>query len=306
MPIRAAWLLAIVSTLEVVMPVARADLSWEAPQNCPALPEMHAASSDVSLHAVVITTDSGFEMVLTTGDGAMQRVSAPTCGELIEALVVIWNLANVPPSSGSVLIASSIAERATELATPEVADTSEVDVEDESSEPIEVGIALGAALEVGATPGPAPGVALGLSLGASAFRLASTFTLFPPLSYASREFGIEEGLFAVAVDGCGFVFDDVVRIAGCGGLETGVAWASAIHVPLRATAYEPIFGVRAGVEVILSIARWLGVRLDVFAMVPLLRPRFVVRDPETERSVTVHQPSELALRATLGLEVQFH
>lgn len=305
MPIRAAWLVTIVSALEVAVPVARADLSWDAPQNCPELPEMDTASSEVSLHARVLATDAGFEMVLTSAGGAMQQISASTCEELIEALVIIWNLANAPPSRDSVPIASFTAEPAAELATPEVEETGEVAVEQESSDPIEVGIALGAALDVGSTPGPAPGVALGFSLGASTFRIASTFTFFPPLSYASSEFGIEEGIFAAALDGCGFLFDDMVRIAGCGGLETGVAWASAIHVPLRATAYEPIFGFRAGIELIVSIAQWLGVRVDVFAMVPLLRPRFVVRDPESERSVTVHQPSELAFRGTLGLEVLF-
>ncbi len=286
------------------MPVARADLNWEAPENCPELPEIEAVSSGVSLRARVEATGSGFEMTLTTGDGATQRISAPTCPELVEALVVIWNLANVPTSSEPAPIASFTIESAGELATPEVEETSEAAVEDESSAPIEVSLALAAALEVGATPGPAPGLAMGLSIGASSWRIASTFTFFPPLSYAS-EFGIDEGIFAVALDGCGFVFDDVLRIAGCGGIETGVAWASAIHVPIRNTAYEPIFGVRAGVELILSVVEWLGLRVDVFAMVPLLRPRFVVRDPERERPVIAHQPSEIAFRATFGLEARF-
>jgi hypothetical protein len=305
MPFRAAWLLVFLATLWAAMPVARADLNWEAPESCPELPEMDAALSDVSMHARVETTGSGFEMVLTTGDGATQRISAPTCAELLEALLIIWNLAHVPPSSEAVPSAAPMVEPAGELAIPRVAEeTHEAAAEEGTNDPVEVGVALAGALEVGATPQPAPGVALGLSIGASPWRIASTVTLFPPLSYAS-EFGIEEGIFAIAIDGCGFVFDDVLRIAACGGLETGVAWASAIYVPVRNTAFEPIFAVRAGVELMLLVMEWLGVRVDVFATVPVLRPRFVVRDPDSDRPTVVHQPSEIALRAIAGLEARF-
>jgi hypothetical protein len=63
-----------------VTSAARADLQWEAPASCPELPASDAVSSDVSLRAEVEQTASGFEMVLTTDDGATQRIAAPTCG----------------------------------------------------------------------------------------------------------------------------------------------------------------------------------------------------------------------------------
>jgi hypothetical protein len=171
----------------------------------------------------------------------------------------------------------------------------------------------------------APGVSLGLGAWAGAdigsiAPLSAGFGLVGTLFYGPQRFDLGLGVWpersstladrpsaggdvsltALSAGTCRAIPAGPISLAPCGSLEIGRLSAAGFGVPRPGSGAAPWVALKAG-----GMAAWepwdsVWVTLRLEAVVPFIRPRFILEDVGA-----VHQPSAVAGRAAAGLEVRF-
>jgi hypothetical protein len=146
-------------------------------------------------------------------------------------------------------------------------------------------------------PEPVPGLGLQARVRLQRWLLGVSGTLLP-MNGSSVRAGqsVEFGLLAASIQGCGRFVDGVVRAAACTGIEAGQLAAEGSGLVDSQRVERLWLAPYAGLDVGTGLGGGFGLQLRGEALLPLVRPRYVVDDQEL-----VHRPPLVALRLYLGL-----
>ena len=103
-----------------------------------------------------------------------------------------------------------------------------------------------------------------------------------------------------ALIGCYELTAGRVVVGPCGGIELGAMRAKAFGVRSPGDVSELWAAAMAGGSALVELTKAVGIDLGIFAGVPLRRPDFVL-----EGVGSVHQPSRILGRTSLGARLQF-
>ncbi|AKV02044.1 hypothetical protein AKJ09_08707 [Labilithrix luteola] len=237
------------------------------------------------------------------GQSRTRTLEAPSCGELAQATALALGLeagvdeTNERETMPPVAAAETQGPRAPSRAEPE--HTPAHGNEPSSS----VGFGLAGALDVGSLGSAAPGASMSVSWLPGKARLEVDGLLLPTVQLANSSTGIGAALSMLAggAKGCWSVLAHKLDVAACGGAEAGRVLVRGQGPALESSseASRGWFAVRAGALLTYPVGIFT-LRAEPELVVPLLRDRFVVTGIDT-----VHTAAPVALRALLGLEVQF-
>jgi hypothetical protein len=174
-----------------------------------------------------------------------------------------------------------------------------------SAQPIELRLSAWAGADIGSLPGLAPGFGALASIGFGAPRVAVGIAFWPDKSGFLEDLssaGSDVGLLAGELGICGALLQKPIEIAPCAAVEIGELYATgfgvvnprrggAVWVALKgggALVWRPLKAPFAG----------LGLTARIEAVIPLVRPRFVI-----EKVGPVHSPAYVAGRGALGVEI---
>lgn len=163
---------------------------------------------------------------------------------------------------------------------------------------------LAAAGDLGTLPGASLGVGARVALGHRRVRLGLHGALWPGRSTTiasgpeGTPIGGSFGLAVVGVEGCGE--PAALPVALCGGLELDHLTGTGLGVRFPASASATWLSFSAGLDARFSILGPLGAAAHAALLIPMRRERFGIDDVGL-----VHQPSAVAGRASLGLELSF-
>lgn len=165
--------------------------------------------------------------------------------------------------------------------------------------------------DAGTLPSVAPGLTAGLSLGLGAFRIQPTFVAWPSskVSLAAQpNAGAELSLYAFALDGCRRLLpwegeSAAAAALGCIGIELGELRGRGFGVSAPDSGGAFWAAPRLLFRAELAFSTWAALTLDVGAVAPLDRKRFVL-DLSSGRQA-LHEPSPVAGRAGMGLSFRY-
>lgn len=305
---------------------AAVSLSWTAPPGCPPRSVVEravggsASTRDLSVVADVTALDGGgyrlrFTSVLD-GVTSERALDAPTCGELADAVAVFVALA-------SDVDARTKAREREEEAPPEEAARPEEErpvtltvAEPAAAEPapaaravvgthrrpgtFDLAVGTSGTASTGAF-GAAYGVAASLAGLAGSERVALDVAWFPRSVVGGANASGRFSLVTAGLTGCHslFRYREAFALASCGGAELGRVGAEGRGLLVttgRATS-SLWAALRAGAAVTQRLSSRFVLRGDAWAVLPLVRDRFVV-----DEVGAVHLPEIVSLRVALGVE----
>lgn len=164
-------------------------------------------------------------------------------------------------------------------------------------------VAAWAGADVGSLPGVAAGFGVNGAVVLWGQRLEVGFEAWPRGSTAVHGrpgTGGHVALLLASVATCRAVLAGRVELGPCLGLDPGRIQATGFGVSDPGEGASLWLAVRGGALAAWVPGRRLAVTLHVDAVVPLLRPRFVLTNVGP-----VHQPSAVAGRSMLGVECRF-
>jgi len=170
--------------------------------------------------------------------------------------------------------------------------------------PLRFFVGVGAGLDVGLLPGASASVraAAGLTVGPWRVELAGQY--WPGSSVVHPTRADVGGHFSLA-GGSATACRDLAagRVAGvglCAGVEVGAVTGTSYGVTAPATARAPWAAATAGAAGALRVGSHVALRLQVAAVIPVLRP-----DYQLENVGTVHRLPAAGFRGLFGVEVHF-
>jgi hypothetical protein len=292
--------------------LSRVELTWNAPSSCPTsdavLREVQSSLGATPIHRVVARADvtqvaaEHWSVHLATEvDGVIgeRSLDANSCASLASAtaLIVAWTIDPAAARSGpSAAPAASSASRDEAVPTPTPTKTRE------SPRGF---VATSGRLDLGLLPSAAGGadVTLGASWGPLRGELSGTYW-FPqdaPGPVGGTHILLVEGAFRVCVRAFRGARVELLPCAGA-----GIVHASSDGFGL-APSYRATsdWGIVGG-DVLGTWAMFgpLALRASIGVEVPLVRPAFVLLDPN-QAEVQLHRAAVVSGRASLGAEVHF-
>jgi hypothetical protein len=314
--------------LIIPAPTHAATLTWSAPPACPGSEEVReritrglgadlASLPEFGFEARVSRTDRGYELKLTVRkDDAKRerRIRAKTCPELVDALeaAVALALQSLSPTESESAPTTPASEPVEAAPEPEPAPAEKPEPPEPqvaANPPARQGSALypsvsvGGVLDVGAFPRPAFGVEGSLGLGVGWFKAQGYGLLIPAQRSAVRGTAeLELSLLAGGARLCGASRDKWWELRGC--LAGEVGWLEGVGVNVDNPRRNGATWVAVAPEVV-ALARpprqgWGGF-LSLGAVFPLNREAFVLQ----RDGLVLHRPAAAALRAGLGIELEF-
>lgn len=311
-------------------------LSWEAPPLCPDEQTVRAqiasliGDTDVAepVHItarIAPTAAHGWRASLSTetrGAPGTRTLDAASCPELADAVAVIlaWMIdpamraRTAPPAPVSGLAVAAAAPPSTPPPTapapqappetPRVA-TNEQPPPPRASQPRawRVRVALGARGDLGPLPSFAVGPAARVSIVRGRWRVFVHGSWRPSQRYeltASPSTGGDFDLWTAGAGACLRWPSRPVTPTVCAGLEAGALSGAGFGVTRPGTDREPWIAASAGAGIELPVASWLAFTARASALVPFVRPRFVI-----ENVGEVFQPSPVGLLTEIDAEVIF-
>jgi hypothetical protein len=168
-------------------------------------------------------------------------------------------------------------------------------------------VRIDAVAALGTLPALAPGVDLvvGLGIGRARIEVGGRY-LAPqrkPLSPTPDSPGGEFQLAAGALSGCYAVVDRrAFAIDACVRAEVGALVGAGYNVAQSIVGAGPWLAFGGGAAGVWRPVRWLGVRAEVGAVIPVFRPGYVLQGVST---TPVHQAGLITGQGTIGAEVYF-
>lgn len=173
-----------------------------------------------------------------------------------------------------------------------------------SREPYAHALAAGASLATDGTtlPGPALGVRASVGWTPSRARLELAGAAYADQSKTTgiSAAGATFTLLVAGARGCWAIVRDAVELSPCAGADVQIVKAHGYGASANYDASAAWLSATGGALVRVPVTRWLALRGDVDAVVPLSRPTFVV-----EGDGAVHRPKALGVRAGIGAELLF-
>jgi hypothetical protein len=175
--------------------------------------------------------------------------------------------------------------------------------------PFELRVSAGALGDAGTLPRPSAGVSLGAGLALDLFRVDVLGHWLPAVRHVTAQTPERGGTVLLVAGGlraCVSPLRGAVELGACVGLEAGALEAASFN----ATEYDDEgrsawFAGRTGVSGRLLLSRSVLLALDLEALVPAIRPQFVIERVGTDRTDLVHQPAPVVGRLTVGAELAF-
>lgn len=314
-------------TSDAVSPQALAPLftlEWEAPRDgtgagaCPDEPTVRReiarraegvaplAEPRFRAHASITRlADTTFRVELTTrvgSDVGTRTLAAPTCRALADATVVVLAMLLAPsPTTASApppLAPPPPVTKPTPAVTPPEADG--------PVPPARASILAAAVGDLGSLPGAAVGAHLGVAWRPHALLLEVGASYFPSASgfVGTSTAGGRMTLFTFELRACRpfeLAAPGSITLAPCVSAEAGRLAGEGVGIVNRTTGEAFWVAVAPGAVASLPFARErLALRIGADAWLPLNRPTFVLGGVGN-----VHQPSPVAGRATVGIELRF-
>lgn len=281
-------------------------LDWPEIESCPTRAQVEQrieaqlartlgeARTALSARAEIASDGQGYTLLLTTLRGSERgerRFAAATCNEVAQAAALLLTLS----------LSESEPEPEPERAAP--VPPSPIDDRPQTFDGELLGGALGEA-------GLMPRIAAGAELGAGVHWKRSHVDLFALLlpSVESERVGtasVRVGLVTARAGYCHDLLQSRFTLSACGAIELGAARGRGLGL---ASGRESTLLWSAGllsVRAVLELTRHLGLYLEPALAVPFDRPRFVVRDANSESATTLHAPAPISGRLALGARVPF-
>jgi hypothetical protein len=288
------------------------ELAWNAPSGCPSvesvLDQARRGVGDVTAHRVTAradVTELGPERwtvhLVTEVDGVAgeRSLEANSCASLASAtaLILAWTVdptrapSSAPPGATTTEMGHSGDARPTTVPSP--------------GSTLRAFLAVGAAVDIGTLPKPAVGgeLALGGLLGPLRAELTGVDWFAQDASGGSGGTRIHllEGAFLACLRGpigARFELDPCVG----GGLVHASSDGFGLAHPYQETSTWGT--IRGDVLAVWSLAGPLALRASVGFMTPLVRPSFVILDPQ-RNELPLHRAAPVAARGLIGAEVHF-
>jgi hypothetical protein len=289
-----------------------------------------AASEPISAAGTITAVPSGgYSLELETtqlGQTHRRTLAAPTCEELSDAGALIVALAVDPKlvvpassnhdaqfepspsqSSGSAKETSVTAPPGAPPPDPAPPPTPPPPTPERprsAATPLELRASVGGFGDVGTLSRPAAGVNLSVGLARETLRLELLGAFLPPVRRViaeAPERGGDMMLVAGGLRGCVTPLEAAFETSGCVGLEAGALLAESFNATARnSSGRSGWFAGRAGVTSRLALTPVLALALDLEALIPATRPKFLI-----EHTGVVHQPGVVAVRLAVGIELTF-
>ena len=321
----------------VAQPLAAApvELSWSAPESCPDEGFMRAEVTRLTgsptgggepLRVRASVSSDGpdrwrLELRTTRGGLDASRVlGGPACAPLADAAALIISMmvgpdAETPlPSPAVAAVEPAPSQRPpTETAAPVVVATPRrrrarrvprTATPAPTRTPPRFFVGVGAGLDVGLLPGASASVraAAGITIGPWRVELAGQYwpgsgVVHPTRADVGGHFSLAGGSATVCRD---LASGRVAGVGLCAGVEVGAVTGTSYGVTAPATARAPWAAATAGGVGALRVGSRVALRLQVAAVVPVLRP-----DYQLENIGTVHRLPAVGFRGLFGVEVHF-
>ncbi len=311
-------------------------LSWEAPPLCPTEQSVRAQiasligdtdlAEPVHITARITPTSAhAWRASLTTetrGAPGTRTLDAASCPELADAVAVIlaWMIdpsmraRTAPPAP---VVGPPVAAPTPPVAPPPTppapppAETSRVSTSDAQTPPTRasqprswrVRVALGARADLGPLPSFAVGPAARVSIVRGRWRVFVHGSWRPSQRFEHTVSPSTGGDFDLWTAGAGACLRWPARPVTptlCAGLEAGAITGAGFGVTRPSTDRQPWIAASAGAGIELPVASWLAFTARASALVPLVRPRFVI-----ENVGEVFQPAPVGLLTEIDAEVIF-
>jgi hypothetical protein len=323
--LRGRSVVAAVCAVAVLSPVgARAsELSWDGPADCAAAEQLSfaveralgmplAGAGQLQFHVRVESAESTTSARLRVSSEALGEVSkerllvAADCSKLVDTLAVAISLAigasespDAPATPRARAAAAPLSSRAT---APVPLDTATPALPDDDPQGTELAALLSAVVDQGSLPEPAIGVSIGLELAWDRLALRALGSLFLQQDVALEgELGAELDLMFGTLQACTNVLSEAsaFSLPLCLGADLGALSGVGLGIPEPRRASMPWAAPRIDAGTFWDVPH---TRLRVGALLtlaaPLNRDEFVL-----DEIGTVHRPSRMVGRASLGLDL---
>lgn len=170
-------------------------------------------------------------------------------------------------------------------------------------DPLRASLRLAGVFDQGSLSGPTGGLGLAFGVMRRGFRVELGFAGLVPREARpdpAQPPGARLSLWTATLRACGVArVRPRLELAGCGGLEAGALLGAGFGVEAARTRAQPWFAVVVGPELAVPVARRSAVTLGVDAVVPLVRPLFVL-----DGIGPVFRAHPAAFRAVLGVQLR--
>ncbi|MDC0717198.1 hypothetical protein [Nannocystis bainbridge] len=170
-------------------------------------------------------------------------------------------------------------------------------------DPLRASLRLAGVFDQGSLSGPTGGLALALGVMRRRFRVELGFAGLAPREARpdpAEPAGARLSLWTATLRACGVAgLRPRLELGGCGGLEAGALLGAGFGVEAARTRAQPWLAVVVGPELAVPVAPRLAVTLGVDAVVPLVRPQFVL-----DGVGSAFRANPAAFRAVLGLQLR--
>lgn len=253
---------------------APADLSWDAPAECPSIADVRPRIDSLEREAAKLSVRGRIEHrgdhytlnldVTTRGESGSRTLEDASCSALVDAAMVVLELSLAPkedvPKQDPTPPREPVPEPAPRATLPR--------------------LTIGAALtgDVGTLSRPALGV-----LGSGALRLHRHVgveilaTYLPPVTTTAGSVGVSVQTVAASALGCYLTEDAPLVFGACAGITLGGAFGAGEGARNGSTSGSGwLVAPLIASHVQLHVAGPLGITLGLTAALPIERPRFVM------------------------------
>ncbi|WAS92321.1 hypothetical protein [Nannocystis punicea] len=170
-------------------------------------------------------------------------------------------------------------------------------------DPLRASLRLTGVFDQGSLSGPTGGLGLALGVMRRRFRVELGLSGLAPREARldpTQPPGARLSLWTASLRACGVAgLRPRLELAGCGGLEAGALLGAGFGVEDARTRAQPWLAMVVGPELAVPVARRVAVTLGVDAVVPIVRPLFVL-----DGIGPVFRANPAAFRAVLGVQLR--
>ncbi|MBX3190028.1 MAG: hypothetical protein KF819_23585 [Labilithrix sp.] len=317
---------AVVCVLGLASSRASADdlrLAWDAPKECPSADDVRAAalkSAKGEAASETLEADARVErgerwrVTLRTRRAgvasAERQLEAASCEALAEATAVILALALMPgagveePATEPATTAARAAPAPAAVEAPARERAAEAPKDERPKGPYDHALGLGASLATDGTTLPAVAAggaaALAWTPGPARLEVSGSYFVAQSETAGGSAAGAALTLVVLGARGCWALARGPVELSPCLGVDVHLVGARGFGAARNFDESARWAAGTGGALLRVPVAPWLALRAQADAVVPLARPRFVV-----ENEGTVHRPSAMGARGTIGAELLF-